>query len=62
MLVLSRTPNEQIKIHDAEHNTTIIIDVVEVKGRRVRLGITAPAHCVITRPEVHEDTVARATS
>lgn len=47
MLVLSRRPNEQIVIgHD------IRITVVEIRGNRVKLGITAPAEVAVHRHEV----------
>ncbi len=53
MLVLSRTPNEQISLYDAATDTTIIVEVLEIKGQRVRLGVNAPAHVIVTRPEAH---------
>jgi carbon storage regulator len=48
MLVLSRRPGEEIIIND-----DIRITVVAVKGDRVRLGITAPAHVPVDRAEIH---------
>ena len=47
MLVLSRKKDEQIVIGDA-----ITITVVEVRGDKVRLGITAPREVPIHRLEV----------
>ncbi len=50
MLVLTRKQNEEIVI--GEH---IRVSVVEVRGKRVRLGITAPAEIPILRTEVDPD-------
>ena len=54
MLVLSRKLNETICIGD-----DIQITVLEVRGKRIRLGFTAPAHVNIRRvehmPEASED-------
>ncbi len=47
MLVLSRQINESIVIGDG-----IEITIVDIKGDKVRLGITAPAHVAIHRKEV----------
>lgn len=49
MLVLSRKVNEAIVI-----NETIRINVVSIKGDRVRLGIEAPSNITIDRAEIHE--------
>jgi carbon storage regulator len=49
MLVLSRKPNEAIKI-----GQDIEIVVLEVHGDRVKLGFLAPAEVPIHRGEVHE--------
>lgn len=49
MLVLSRKKNEQIVI-----GPDIIITVVEVRGDRVRLGVSAPSHIPVHRNEVLE--------
>jgi carbon storage regulator len=49
MLVLSRKRNEQIVIGDK-----IVITVVEVRGDKVRLGITAPDDVPVHRQEVYE--------
>jgi carbon storage regulator len=49
MLVLSRRPGEEIVI-----DGYIRVTVVEVKGNRVRLGITAPAGVAVNRKEVWE--------
>ncbi len=46
MLVLSRKSGEFICIGD-----TIKISVLEVRGNRVRLGITAPRGVAVHRPE-----------
>lgn len=47
MLMLSRKPGEKVVIDDR-----IIVEVVEVRGDRVRLGFTAPRGIPIRREEV----------
>jgi carbon storage regulator len=49
MLVLSRQRDETIMIGDA-----IEITVVDVRGDKVRLGITAPTSVAVHRKEVYE--------
>ena len=49
MLVLSRQRDESIMIGDE-----VEITVVDVRGEKVRLGITAPAHVPVHRKEVYE--------
>ncbi len=49
MLVLSRYPNEVIKI-----GNDISVTVVEVKGDRVALGVEAPRDVPIMRTELLE--------
>ena len=49
MLVLLRKRNESIIISD-----DITVTVVEVKGDKVRLGITAPKEVSVHREEVYE--------
>ena len=48
MLVLSRRKNESIMIGDFE------IMIVDIKGDKVRLGITAPKKIPVHRKEVYE--------
>jgi len=48
MLVLSRKLGEKIVIPGVEAE----IAVVAIKGKAVRLGITAPAHVAVRRQEV----------
>ena len=50
MLVLSRKPNEKIKIGE-----DIEITIVSVNGDSVRIGIEAPKQIKILRAEVFED-------
>lgn len=50
MLVLTRSIGERLFIQDGE----IKIQVLEVKGNQVRLGIEAPKHIAIHREEVFE--------
>ena len=49
MLVLSRKKNETIVINDV-----IQITVVEIRGDKVRLGITAPRDIEVHREEVYQ--------
>ena len=49
MLVLSRQRDETIMIGD-----DIEITVVDIRGDKVRLGITAPKHVPVHRKEVYE--------
>lgn len=47
MLVLSRKMNEAIMI-----GNNVVLRVIEIKGDRVKLGLTAPAAVSIMRSEV----------
>lgn len=47
MLVLSRKLQETICIDEA-----IQVTVLEIRGNRVRLGITAPSHMAVCRGEL----------
>lgn len=47
MLILTRRPNELLTIGDKQ----IQIKVLEVRGGRVRLGITAPPEVCVRREE-----------
>lgn len=49
MLVLSRKRDEQVVIGD-----DIVVTVVEIRGDRVRLGISAPRDVPVHRREVYE--------
>lgn len=49
MLVLTRRVGEEIVIDEI-----IRIQVVDVRGDRVRLGISAPASVQVDRKELHE--------
>lgn len=49
MLVLSRQRDESIMIGE-----TIKITVVEIRGDKVRLGISAPTQIPVHRQEVYE--------
>jgi carbon storage regulator len=49
MLVLSRKKGEEIVIDE-----NITISIVEIRGDKVRLGITAPRETPIHRAEVFE--------
>lgn len=49
MLVLSRVKDEKIII-----GGNIIVQIVDVRGDKVRLGITAPPEVQVDRMEIHE--------
>jgi carbon storage regulator len=49
MLVLSRKINEQIVIGD-----NVVVTIVEICGRKVRLGIEAPKEVPVHRREIYE--------
>jgi len=49
MLVLSRQRDESIMIGDE-----VEVTIVDVRGDKVRLGITAPKHIPVHRKEVYE--------
>ncbi len=49
MLVISRCKDEEIVIGDGQ----ILIHVVEIRGDKVRLGITAPQEIPVHRHEVY---------
>jgi len=49
MLVLSRQKDESIMIND-----DVEITIVDVRGDKVRLGITAPRDIAVHRKEVYE--------
>ncbi len=49
MLVLSRQRDETIMIGDE-----IEITIVDIRGDKVRLGITAPTHVPVHRKEVYD--------
>jgi carbon storage regulator len=50
MLVLSRHRDESIRIGD-----DIVITVVDIRGDKVRLGISAPVEIPVYREEIYED-------
>lgn len=54
MLVLSRKKAERICIGD-----DVFIEVVAVKGDKVRLGITAPHHIPVDREEILQAKLAQ---
>ena len=49
MLVLSRRKDESIMIGD-----DVEITIVNIRGDKVRLGITAPKHIPVHRREIYE--------
>lgn len=48
-VTLSRARGEKIRIGD-----NIVIEIIELHGGRVRLGVSAPREVVVNRQEVHE--------
>jgi carbon storage regulator len=54
MLVLSRKPGEKVYV-----GREVTFTVLEVEGRRVRIGIDAPTHVRIVRGELREATAER---
>ncbi|MBI1347814.1 response regulator [bacterium] len=48
MLILSRRPKESIVLPEIN----VSVEVVEVQGKRVRLGIVAPPHLKVLRQEI----------
>ena len=49
MVVLSRRPEESIRIGDE-----IIVTIVSIRGDKVRLGITAPQEVSVHRSAVYD--------
>lgn len=49
MLVITRKPSQRIVI-----GGNIVIDLIQVQGNRVRVGISAPAEITIMREELLE--------
>jgi carbon storage regulator len=48
MLVLSRKPGQKVVIPSID----VVIEVLEIKGNTVRLGIKAPRHVSVVREEL----------
>jgi len=53
MLILSRRPNESLRI-----GGDVVITVVGFSGNQIRLGITAPPSVIVDREEVHQRKLA----
>lgn len=49
MLVLSRKVGERIVIAE-----NIVVEVLEVRGDKVRIGIDAPKNIAVDREEIHD--------
>jgi carbon storage regulator len=58
MLVLSRKAGDEIVMGHGE----IRISVLEIAGKRVRLGISAPAGIPVHRQEIHQRILRGANS
>ena len=50
MLVLTRSVGERLIINNGE----IKLNVLEIKGNQVRIGIEAPKHVAVHREEIFE--------
>ena len=50
MLVLSRKKGERVMIGEE-----VIVEVVEIRGDKIRLGFTAPRWIAVNREELHEE-------
>ena len=50
MLVLTRSVGERLIINNGE----IQLNVLEIKGNQVRIGINAPKHVSVHREEIYE--------
>lgn len=48
MLVLTRTPQESIRVGE-----DISIVVIDIKGKQVRLGVNAPRNIAVDREEIY---------
>jgi carbon storage regulator len=57
MLILTRRIGEEIKIGD-----DITLVVLGIKGRQVRLGVTAPKDVTVHREEVYERIIGEGTT
>lgn len=57
MLVLSRRIGERIVI-----DNEIVVEILEIKGNRIRLGVQAPPGSSILREELLSCTVERVSS
>jgi len=54
VLILARKAGEGIQIGD-----DILVQVLEIRGRQVRLGISAPADTAVHRSEVYQRIAAQ---
>jgi carbon storage regulator len=53
MLTVTRKVNERIHIND-----DIVIEVLDIKNKTVRIGVSAPAKHLIFRGEIYEKIIA----
>lgn len=54
MLVLTRRINESFMVVD-ENGDTVAVKVIDIKGKQVRVGISAPINKSILREELMRD-------
>lgn len=57
MLVLSRKRDESIVIGEGDNK--IVVTIVDIRGDKVRLGISAPPEVPVHRSEVYEAIVSQ---
>jgi carbon storage regulator len=56
MLILTRRPTQTVTI-----GNDITVTVLEIRGRQVRIGVTAPRDIAVLREEIVEKVKARRT-
>jgi carbon storage regulator len=56
MLILTRRPTQTVTI-----GNDITVTVLEIRGRQVRIGVTAPRDIAVLREEIVEKVTARRT-
>ena len=56
MLILTRRPTQTVTI-----GNDITVTVLEIRGRQVRIGVTAPRDIAVLREEIVEKTRLRRT-
>jgi carbon storage regulator len=56
MLILTRRPTQTLTI-----GNDITVTVLEIRGRQVRIGVTAPRDIAVLREEIVEKVAARRT-
>lgn len=52
MLIIERRKGERVLLREKADGTPVWLEVMEVRGGKVRLGITAPSSVAIVREEL----------